>query len=140
MSSPFAEKKVPGGKLFRRKHGWKIEDIQPGQVGTIEINCDYDKAKINEIEIVNSRVGDTISLKVKDTPNGDITLDAVGVAIPNHVLNQFGFDCELPDGMFRDGSNYDADLIKDMKIVIEYKNNGPENYTSRGNIVFHEVK
>ena len=136
----FAEKVVPKGKLFRRKHGWKIENINPGETGVIDINCPYENAKINELEIVNPRNGDTVSLKVKDTPTGTVTLDAVGVAIPNHVLNQFGFDCELPDGFFRDHSDYDADIIKDMKITVEYKNNGSEVFTARGNIVFHEVK
>ena len=143
LESPFKPKSVGIGKLFRRKYGWKIENILPGETKVIDINCDYPLAKINEIETVNSKVGDNVSLKVKDTPQGHVQI-SMGVPveniIPNLVLNQFGFDCELPDGFFKDHSEYDADIIENMKISIEYKNNGSENFTARGNIIFHEVR
>lgn len=139
----FKSKAVEGGKLFRRKHGFKIVDIPAGQSVTLELNVPYNAVKINEIEFVNCKVGDTVNFKVKDTPTGTISATLVATnftAIPNLVLNQFGFDAELPDGFYRDVSEYDADLIKDMKIVIEYTNNGTETFTARGNVTYHEVR
>lgn len=134
MTSPFKSKTVQGGKLFRRKHGFKSESIAPNETSVIEINVPYDFAKINEVEFCNCDLGDEANFKVCDTPQGSIS------GTPGTLLNQFGFGVKLPQGFYKDQSDYDADLIKDMKIVIEYKNNSSEAKIARGNIVFHEVK
>ena len=131
-SNPFGSKTINGKKLFRRKHG-KFNTIAAGQSGVIEIVIPYDSCKINMAEILNCAIGDTVDFKVYDTPAGTIS------TVPNYMLNQLGFDCELPDGTFKDKSEYDADLIKDMKIEVTYKNNGSEARRVGVNFTLHEV-
>jgi hypothetical protein len=63
---------------------------------------------------VNGKVGETMKLKVLDTATGTIT------TVPNYLLNQFGFDINLPDGYYVRESHYDADLIKDLVIRVEF--------------------
>jgi hypothetical protein len=137
---PFASKTVSGGKLFRRKHGFNSETILAGTTGIITLIVPYTAVKINELEFLNCSLGDKIELSVLDTPDGDITLKEVGVALPNHILNKFGFGVYMPHGYYSDISNYDADLFLGMQIEIEYKNNSAEDKTILGNIIWHEVK
>lgn len=141
VNSPFSSKILKGKNIFRRKHGI-VKDCPQGNT-VFEFVVPYDFIKINELEIVNGRVGDTVDLVVCDTPQGHIQ-QSLGVPVQNVVpsapLNQFGFDVAVPDGFFRDRSDYDADLIKDMKIVVTYKNNGMETIKNGMNIVFHELK
>lgn len=133
-NNAFRKKYVAEGRLYRRKHGFKSVEIPAGESRDIELVVPYDIVKINEVEFINAREGDTVDFKVHDTPTGTIS------TVPNLMLNQFGYACELPNGLYRDKSDYDADLIKDMKIVITYYNNGAEAYTAKGNIIYHEVK
>jgi hypothetical protein len=63
-----------------------------------------------------------------------------GSEVPSAPLNQFGFGVELPEGFYRDSSEYDADLIKDMEVRITAYNNSGVPVTLRGNIVYHEIK
>jgi len=131
---PFADKKLKNGlKLYRRKHGI-YADIPAGVTQDISISVPYNLAKINEIEIVGCSVGDKASLKVLDTPTGTIS------TVPNYMLNQFGFDVCLPDGHFKDVSDYDADVIKDLKIVVSYTNNTAQTKKIGANVVLHELK
>lgn len=141
---PFSEKAVLEGKLFRRKHGFKFSnDIPVGQVGSFDLVVPYDKVKINELEITNAVDGDELDLIVLDTPQGHIQ-QSMGVppanVVPNAPLNQFGFGVQLSEGLYRDKSDYDADLIKDMVVRLVYKNNGQVVTKPRGNITWHEVK
>lgn len=131
--SPFASKETTLGKMFRRKHGFKSELIASGETKAIHIVVPYGMAKINELELLNCTIGDTCNLKVKDTPTGTIS------GYPDVVLNTFGFDVRLPNGFFKDVSSYDADVIKDMCICIEYTNNSDSPVVIYGNMVFHEV-
>ena len=141
VTAPFHSKILEGKNIFRRKHG--ITKVCPGQSETVfEFVVPYDVVKINQLEIVNSKAGDTVDLIVCDTPQGHVQLSK-GVppesVVPSAFLNQFGFDVAMPDGFFRDKSEYDADLIKDMKVVITYKNNGVAEIVNGINIVFHEI-
>lgn len=131
---PFAAKEVPAGKLFRRKHGFSSSEISAGQTGTIILSVPYNTVKVNEFEFINCSEGDTVNFKVLDTPTGTLS------TTPNYLLNQFGFSCQMPTGFYKDFSQYDADLIKDMQIQIEYTNNSGSAKTIKGNIVYHEVK
>lgn len=130
---PFASKVLPDGKkLFRRKHGVS-ETVNANSTGTIELVVPYSLAKINKIEIVNCSVGDLASLKVYDTPQGTLS------GVPDLMLNQFGFDVYLPDGMYSDESNYDADLIQYMKIELTYTNNGESAKEIGMNVTLHQL-
>lgn len=125
----FREKVIDGKKLFRRKHGLELDlSLQ----NYVEFNIPYACCKINEVEIINPLSDDKINFKVLDTPTGTIS------TVPNLMLNQFGFDVNLPDGqMYRDISSYDADLIGDMKIRIEYTSTRTDKVYF--NIVLHEL-
>lgn len=133
-NTPFASKSVDGGNLFRRKHGFRSAEIAAGASGVVTLLVPYNIVKINEIEFINCSEGDKVDFKVLDTPAGLLS------TIPNFILNQFGFNAEMPNGFYRDVSSYDADLIKDMQIEITYKNNSDTAKILKGNIVYHEVK
>ncbi len=133
-STPFANKILPSGKrVFKRVHGVKatVEDAQKN----IELIIPYDFCKITGIELIAGNYGDKVNFKVYDTPTGTIS------TIPNYMLNQFGFDVYLAQDRHKEESNYDADLIKDMKLVVEYipVNTGSprEVYV---NFMLHELK
>lgn len=141
INSPFTSKTIDGKKVFRRKHGI-TKDCPLGNT-EFEFIVPYDAVKINELELTNCQVGDCVDLVVYDTPQGHIQ-QAMGVPAgsitPSLALNQFGFDVALPNGFFHDESSYDADLIKDMKIKVIYKNNGTDTIKNGVNIVYHELK
>ena len=136
----FADKVLPDGKkLYRRKYGIVLDnsstEIAAGQTGTLSFVVPYANAKINKLEIIGGRIGDCVDLKVYDTPTGTIS------TVPNYMLNQFGFDVYINGPFYADFSNYDADLIKDMKIELTYKNkHSTDSITPFANIVLHEVK
>jgi hypothetical protein len=130
----FKDKATESGNLYRRKHGFSSNTIADGANETITLVVPYDNCKINEVEIVNAVEGVTIDFYVHDTPTGTIS------TIPSYMLNQFGFAVELPTGFYRDVSDYDASLIKDMEVRVKITNNTGSNYKLRGNIVWHEVK
>lgn len=130
LTHPFSSKSLPTGeKLFRRKHGYTLSCV--AGVNTLLILVPYDRAKVNELEILNAPVGCTVDLKVLDTATGTLT------TIPNYQLNQFGFDVNISKDYFKDVSQYDADVFRDMQI--EIKITSPTVFTAGINIVFHEV-
>jgi hypothetical protein len=140
---PFATKADEGGKYFRRKHGFRSAEIPAGQTGEIILNVPYDVVKINELEFTNAKEDVLVDFIVNDTATGAIQL-SMGVppeaVVPNAPLNQFGHDTELPNGLYRDKSDYDADLIKDMQLKIIIKNNTGQAYTAKGNVTYHEIR
>lgn len=130
---PFAQKITKDGKrLFRRKHGVK-KLIQANSTDTINFIVPYTFAKINQAEIINCSVGDVCDLKVYDNSSGTIS------GVPNLMLNQFGFNVIMPNGMYVDQSNYDADLIQGMKIELTYTNNSSEPKEIGFNITLHQL-
>lgn len=133
-SKPFFDKKLPDGKkIFKRIHG-ATTTVQASTVN-VELVVPYNTCKITGVEIIAAVHGDKVNFKVLDTPTGTIS------TIPNYLLNQFGFEVFLAKDLHREISNYDADLIKDMKLVVEYipKDTGSprEIYV---NFILHEVK
>ena len=129
----FASKMLPDGKkIYRRVHG--LEATVSGSPDTIEFNIPYDNCKINGIEIIGGRLGDKLDLYVLDTPTGTIS------GTPNAVLNQFGYGVRVANELHRYMSNYDADLIKDMKIKIVYDSTATLPAIIYANIFLHEVK
>lgn len=129
----FAAKTLPDGKkLFRRKHGIS-STILANSSGIISFTVPYNQAKINKAEIINCSNGDTVNLTVHDTTTGTYT------TVPNYQLNQFGFNVQMPDGMYKDESQYDADLLLNMVVKIEYTNNTNSDKLIGVNITLHEV-
>jgi len=138
--SPFADKQIGDKKLFRRVHG--VKKILNGDT-TVSLVIPYVQCKINAIEIVWAPIGLQADLKIYDTPTGAITstLAATGyTAIPNFMLNQFGFGAGVAKDFYSESSNYDADLIQDMKVEVTLTN--PSNHTDEVcvNFVLHELK
>lgn len=130
---PFSSKIISdGSKLYRRKHGANAS-IPANSSGTISLVVPYNLCKINKAELVNTAVGDTVDFKVYDTPTGTLS------TVPNLMLNQFGFGVEMPDNFYEDYSEYDADLIKDMKVEVTYYNNSGSARTVGVNFTLHEV-
>jgi hypothetical protein len=135
INQPFASKILSDGKkLYTRIHG--ISATVSGAADNIDFSVPYNNCKITGIEIFNGELGDKINLKILDTPTGTIS----GVA--NYTLNQFGFNVYIDSAMYRYQSNYDADLIKDMVLRLEYDaitaDESPK--TVYVNIILHEVK
>lgn len=134
LSKAFADKILPcGKKIFKRVHGVKItvEDVMV----PAELVIPYDDCKITGVELLAGVYGDNVNFKVYDTPTGTLS------TIPNSMLNQFGFGVYVAKDIHTEMSNYDADLIKDLKIEVEYtpKNTGvPRDVYV--NFILHEVK
>lgn len=128
---PFASKTIGKLKFFRRKHGYSFSLIDG--IGSLTILVPYNACKINEIEIVNCSAMDILSLKIMDRDINPVS-GYTGI-----MLNRFGFDVRTPPDFYKDTSEYDADVYKNMKILIEYQS---EILTKNigVNIVFHEVK
>ena len=135
LAEPFKSKATANGSLYRRKHGFIFAaPILAGESATLDLVVPYNMVKINELEFVDCNKGDAIDMVVHDTPTGTLS------TFPNAPLNQFGFNAYLSDAPYKDVSEYDADLIKDMVIKITYKNNSAEAITPKGNITWHEIK
>ena len=133
-TSAFSSKTLPTGeKLYRRKHSSGWQTVLANSYTVLTISVPYDKAKINRAEIVGCREGDTVDLKVHDTPTGYFS------TVPFYLLNQFGFGVAMPDGIYVDSSDYDADLIKGMEIRITYYNNSDSDKQVAFNATLHEV-
>ena len=92
------------------------------------------KAKLNGIEILYGQAGDTCNLKVLDSTTGTYT------TVPNYLLNQFGFDWNIVAGAQKELLPYDADILVDMQIVVEYTNNGNSDVEVGVNFYIHEDK
>lgn len=131
--APFAAKSVAAGKMFRRVHGVTATLAAEGDTA-IELVVPYNLAKINEIVVLWCPEGVTVDFEVFDTPTGAIS------TVPNAKLNQFGFGAGVAKDNFRDRSDYDADLIKDMKLKATIHNPTTTTKTVCVNFILHEVK
>lgn len=130
--TPFSQKTIGDKKLFSRLHGASYT-VQPG-ANTLEFVVPYPTCKITEVELIGCVLGDSCSFKVLDSDAGIIT------TIPNYLLNQFGFDVQLPNNFYVKKSSYDADLVKDLKLVIEYNNSELSAKSIGINFNLHELK
>jgi hypothetical protein len=123
---------IDGHKLFRRKHGFSIT-IPANSSNEVKFNVPYPMAKINKAEVVGGHIGDYVDFKVYDTPSGDIS------GYPDVLLNQFGFNVYIAEGFYEDVSNYDADLIEDMKVGVTYYNTSSSQVTIYINLTLHQT-
>lgn len=130
---PFATKVLKDGtKLFRRKHGYEIE-VPANSSGVLEANVEYARCKINKLEIIDANPLDEIDLIILDTPTGLIS------SIPDYPLNQFGFSVKVSSLLYSDKSDYDAELLKDMKVKVVYRNKTNVSKKVGINVTFHEM-
>ena len=134
-TQPFSSKILPDGKkLNGRLHG--ISGVVSTSPGNIDFVVPYDNCKITGVEIIGGELGDKVNFKIFDTPTGLIS------GVPDLLLNQFGIDVNITSSLYKRDFAYDADLIKDLKLRIEYTtanlNLLPKNIHI--NFVIHEVK
>lgn len=132
---PFADKKLKDGKrVFNRIHG--ITADVGGARENIDFSIPYPACKINGIQIVGAQKGDNVNFKVLDTPTGTIS------GVNNAQLNQFGFNVYLQPDYHEYECAYDADLIEDMTIRLEYDSVATDLLpnTVYINFLLHEVK
>lgn len=116
--APYSSKSNNTHKFFKRIHGTK-ENCTSGQVTNIDFVIPYNNVKIYKFELIGTQEGDTCNLKFYDTPTGTIS------GVNNYMLNQFAYNVSLPGAeVYTNSSQYDADAIKDMKVRVEYTNNG----------------
>jgi hypothetical protein len=126
----FSSKKIGAKKLYTRATG-QIFALAAG-ANTLDFTIPFNEVKFNGLEIDKSKFGEKVSLKILDTASGSIS------GVPNYVLNQFGFDINLPDGFYRRMSDYDADLFLGLQIRIEYF--AVEARNIGVNYMLHELK
>lgn len=131
-NSAFASKLIGYKKLFRRKHGYKFT-LDASGIGSLIIVVPYNFCKINELEIIGCKPLDKLNLKILDRVVSPL------YGVPSANLNQFGFDVLTPLDFYKDKSEYDADLIKDMQVEVTYTSLTP-SIEIGVNIVFHEIK
>lgn len=125
----FADK----AQLFFRGRGVKAT-CTANSTTEIKYTIPYAKAKINGMEIMYGQNGDTCNFKVLDTTTGTYT------TIPNYLLNQFGFDWNITDSSLKEILPYDANLLLNMQVVVEYTNNGNSDVDVGVNFYIHEDK
>jgi hypothetical protein len=130
---PFATKQLSDGrKLFRRKHGY-IHNMPAGQTTEVVISVPYPECKINKLEVIDANARDTVDLIVLDTPDGTLS------GFPNAPLNQFGFNVVVSDLLYSDKSDYDADLVFGMQLMVRYTNRTNADKEVGLNVIFHQV-
>jgi len=135
QSSPFASKILENGKkLYAREHGVPKITIAAGSTQALVFEVPYAACKITGASIVGCQKGDTCNFKILDTDAGLLT------TIPLYPVNQFGYDVNMPDGVYNREYNYDADLFLGLHVSIEYTNNGDEAIDISANLELHEVK
>jgi len=137
----FASKAVEGGKLFKRVHGVN-NIIAAGTTGYVEFIVPYAACKFSGAEIIGADIKDTVDFFVLDNDTNTYSAAPVETFGPNFILNQFGFNVEMyPAGLvYKNESNYDADLFQTMQLLCAYKNNGAADKYIAVNFELHEVK
>ena len=131
LSTPFASKELPTGeRLFRRKHG-HTHTLTTG-ASTLEITVPF-KCKLNQAEVLYCPEGVSCDFKILDTAAGTYS------TVPNYLLNQFGYDVNIAKDFFTDTSQFEADLLTGMRVVVVFNNTSDTEKTIGVNIVFYEV-
>lgn len=137
--TPFASKKIKVNgtekSLFKRVHGINVT-IGAGATGYLDFVVPHNVCKFTGAEVLGTEVGDTLDFFVLDSVNNDYS----GAPGSYYMLNQFGFDVQMPGGAYKNTSNYDADLYLGMVVSCAYKNNGASSKTIAMNVWLHEVK
>lgn len=142
LESPFKTKALDIGTLFRRVHGQTIMLVANG-ITTLNFIVPYNKVKMNKADFIWFPEGCTCDLKVYDNDLASMQ-ESLGVPyayrVPNKMLNQFGFNAVISDGHHDEYSEYDGDLLKDMKVEIVITNTTAITKLVGVNFIYHEVK
>lgn len=110
---PFSNKRIGGKSLYSRITG-KSFAVAMNATTTCDFSIDFPLVKFNGLEIIGATPGDSVNLFILDTPNGDLS------GFANYPLNQFGYTVFPSLNYYKRRSNYDADLMQDMQIRLDY--------------------
>lgn len=129
-SFAFADKQLEDGKrIFMRVNGTSAQVSSTSS--NIDFSVPYTACKITGIEIINAEVGDVANFRVLDTSSGTIS------GVPNIQLNEFGTSVNIMANFYRFESPYDADLIKDMTLRVNYTSISSKRVYI--NFILHEI-
>lgn len=126
-----ASKTLPDGKkVYKRVVGVRASCV----TGPNDIiwAMPFNWVKFMGIEVAGCEVGDYMSLYILDTQTGTMS------TIPNYVLNQFGFDANMPKDFYKHQSEFDADLTLGLQVKIVY--HSVSDKAIGVNFVMNEVK
>jgi hypothetical protein len=129
-TSPFSAKVINGKKLYKRVIGITAAVVSASPNDVI-YTATLTWAKMKEIQIVGSEVGDKVDLRVLDTATGTYS------GYPNTVLNQFGFNVNLPSGFYSQQSEFDADVFSGLQLKFTYTS--VSDKTIGINLIMNEV-
>lgn len=126
----FADKQLEdGSRIFMRVNG--TSGSVSSTAGNIDFSVPYTSCKITGIEIINAEIGDVANFRVLDTPSGTIS------GVPNVQLNEFGTSVNMTSDFYRFKSLYDADLIENMTLRVNYTS--VSSKTIYINFILHEI-
>jgi len=132
---PFADKVlVTGEKLYKRKHGFKMDAIPANSSASAIFIIPYQRCKLTDVEIVGGKEDDEVDFFILDTALGTLS------GIPNFPLNQFGFDVQIVANTHTEHSDYDAELFSGLQIMFQYYNKNNSSVNPKFNLTLHEVK
>lgn len=142
-TAPFAAKKVTEAEvtydLFKRVHGESSTSISAGSSQNIDHEVIYDLCKFTGAEIFGCELGDEVDYYILDDDTNTYSGLSVATHGANVQLNQFGFKVKMPDGPYKNTSQYDASLKVGMIVRCAYKNNGASAKTVHTNVELHEM-
>ena len=134
-SNAFANKKTrEGNSLFKRIHGMGSLELDAGETGDFELEIGYDWVKLEALELIGQTGAITCDLFILDDETGSYS------TVPKYMLNQFGFDIEIPLEHYRSTSQYDADLYRGMFVLLQVTNTSVFTQNIRANIELNEVR
>jgi len=108
--------------------------LAAGEEKQLDMAVAWPKVELTGVEIMGGSLGDNVQLKIVDTEEGTYS------TIPNYVLNQFGYDWNLPGTLYIKELPYNATLYQGMKIAVVYKNNSTDATEVFINFDIHEAQ
>jgi hypothetical protein len=133
LQLPFASKQLPTGeKLKRKTYGLTFTLPASGSI-TVPFTIPLAWAKMNEVEVLWAPEGVKAVMNVKDNAAGTYS------AIPNALLDSFGYDVNIAKDYWKGKSEYDADVYAGMILEFVIENTSSTSKTVGINIVLHQV-
>lgn len=124
-SPPFADKTIPGYKLYRRVHG-ETATLAASGTTTIDFTVPYTLCKIDEIQMYWFPEGVTLDFTVRHPIAGEVSKHGYGVP----VAADYG----------EDASSYDATLQAGLILRLEFTNSTATTKTIGAAFVLHEME
>lgn len=132
LNLPFASKELANGdKIFRRNHGY--QHLMTTGESSFEVVVPF-KCKLQEAEVIWCPEQVSVDFKVLDTAAGNYS------GVPNYMLDQFGWAVNVAKDMYKDRSEFEADLYTGMRIQVTVYNNSGIEKTIGFNIKFCEIR